>query len=188
MRNELGELDDDKLHAIAAHEQVRMFEIKLSQGAKPGKGGILPGAKVTEEIAAIRHIPVGEDSISPNGHPDIRSVDDLLDMIARVRAVTGKPTGFKAVLGDINWIRDLCRAIQVRGPESAPDFITLDGAEGGTGAAPQPLMDYMGLPLNQSLPMLVDMLDADQQMIINNCIKILKGMQKNQHAQIQLLT
>ncbi|MAX99079.1 MAG: FMN-binding glutamate synthase family protein [Oceanospirillaceae bacterium] len=159
VRNELGELDDDKLHAIAAHEQVRMFEIKLSQGAKPGKGGILPGAKVTEEIAAIRHIPVGEDSISPNGHPDIRSVDDLLDMIARVRAVTGKPTGFKAVLGDINWIRDLCRAIQVRGPESAPDFITLDGAEGGTGAAPQPLMDYMGLPLNQSLPMLVDMLD-----------------------------
>merc|ERR1712000_638812 len=79
VRNELGELDDDKLHAIAAHEQVRMFEIKLSQGAKPGKGGILPGAKVTEEIAAIRHIPVGEDSISPNGHPDIRSVDDLLD-------------------------------------------------------------------------------------------------------------
>ena len=159
VRNDFGELDDDKLRAAAAHEQVRMFEIKLSQGAKPGKGGILPGEKVTEEIAAIRHIPVGEDSISPNGHPEIRSVDDLLDMVARFRSVTGKPTGFKTVIGDINWIRDMCRAIQMRGPESAPDFITLDGAEGGTGAAPQALMDYMGLPLAQALPMLVDVLD-----------------------------
>ncbi len=159
VRNDFGELDDDKLRAAAAHEQVRMFEIKLSQGAKPGKGGILPGEKVTEEIAAIRHIPVGEDSISPNGHPEIRSVDDLLDMIGHVRDVTGKPTGFKTVLGDVGWIRDMCLAIQHRGPESAPDFITLDGAEGGTGAAPQALMDYMGLPLVQALPMLVDVLD-----------------------------
>lgn len=159
VRNERGDLDDDKLKALAVHDQVRMFEIKLSQGAKPGKGGILPGNKVSEEIAAIRHIPVGEDSISPNGHPDIRSVDELLDMIERVRSVTGKPVGFKAVLGDVNWIRDLCRAIQLRGKHCAPDFITLDGAEGGTGAAPQPLMDYMGLPLTQSLPMLVDTLD-----------------------------
>lgn len=159
VRDERGELDDGKLRDLAAHKQVRMFEIKLSQGAKPGKGGILPGNKVSEEIAAIRHIPVGEDSISPNGHPDIRSVDDLLDMVERVRSVTGKPVGFKAVLGDMTWIRDLCRAIQLRGKHSAPDFITLDGAEGGTGAAPQPLMDYMGLPLTQSLPMLVDTLD-----------------------------
>ncbi len=159
VRNEFGELDEEKLRTIAAHEQVRMFEIKLSQGAKPGKGGILPGKKVTAEIAAIRHIAVGEDSISPNGHPEVRSVDDLLDMIGQVRAITGKPVGFKAVLGDIGWIRDLCRAIQVRGVECAPDFITLDGAEGGTGAAPQSLMDYMGLPLAQALPMLVDVLD-----------------------------
>lgn len=159
VRDERGQLDDDKLRAIAAHEQVKMFEIKLSQGAKPGKGGILPANKVNAEIAAIRHIPIWEDSISPNGHPEIRSVDDLLDMIERVRSVTGKPTGFKAVLGDIDWIRDLCRAIHQRGRQCAPDFITLDGAEGGTGAAPQPLMDYMGLPLTQSLPMLVDVLD-----------------------------
>ena len=92
VRNENGHLDDDKLRAIADHEQVRMFEIKMSQGAKPGKGGILPGGKVTEEIARIRHIGVGEDSISPNGHIDIRSVSDLLDMVERVRRVTGKPT------------------------------------------------------------------------------------------------
>ena len=159
VRTPAGELDDDKLRAIAAHEQVRMFEIKLSQGAKPGKGGMLPGAKVSAEIAAIRGIAEGEDSISPNGHPEIRSVDDLLDMIAHVRDVTGKPVGFKTVLGGVDWIQDLCHEIMQRGKESAPDFITLDGAEGGTGAAPQPLMDYMGLPLSQSLPMLVDTLD-----------------------------
>lgn len=159
VRNEFGELDEQRLHEVAAHEQVRMIEIKLSQGAKPGKGGILPGGKVTPDIAAIRMIPVGEDSISPNGHPEIRSVEDLLDMVASVRAVTGKPTGFKTVLGGVEWIQDLCRAIQARGPESAPDFITLDGAEGGTGAAPQALMDYMGLPLTLALPMLVDVLD-----------------------------
>ena len=95
VRNQEGDLSDEKLAEIAAHEQVRMFEIKMSQGAKPGKGGILPGAKVTEEISVIRGIGIGEDSISPNGHRDIRSVDDLLDMIERIRRVTGKPTGFK---------------------------------------------------------------------------------------------
>ncbi|ASP38681.1 FMN-binding glutamate synthase family protein [Bacterioplanes sanyensis] len=162
VRDEHGELDDDKLREVASHEQVRMFEIKLSQGAKPGKGGILPGGKVTAEIARFRGIPAGKDSISPNGHPDIRSVDDLLDMVARVRSITGKPTGFKTVLGDIDWIDDLCRAIHRRGTDSAPDFITLDGAEGGTGASPQPLMDYMGLPLAQALPMLIDKLDDFQ--------------------------
>ncbi len=159
VRDEQGQLDDEKLRKVAAHQQVRMFEIKLSQGAKPGKGGILPGEKVSTEIAAIRGIPAGQDSISPNGHPEVRSVDDLLDMIAHVRSITGKPTGLKTVLGDIGWIEELCKAIRRRGAESAPDFITLDGAEGGTGASPQPLMDYMGLPLAQALPMLVDKLD-----------------------------
>ncbi|MEE3159808.1 MAG: FMN-binding glutamate synthase family protein [Pseudomonadota bacterium] len=159
VRKEDGSLDDEKLIEIAHRPQVKMFEIKLSQGAKPGKGGILPGAKVGEEIAAIRHIPVGEDSISPNGQPEVRSVSDLLDMINHVRDITGKPTGFKVVLGGNDWIRDLCREIHLRGKDSAPDFITLDGAEGGTGAAPQSLIDYMGLPLAQALPMLVDTLD-----------------------------
>lgn len=159
VRNQYGELDEEKVKEIAAHEQVRMFEIKLSQGAKPGKGGILPGVKVNEEIAKIRGIAVGEDSISPNGHTDIRSVEDLLDMIGKVRSLTGKPTGFKAVIGDFEWIHDLCKAIVQRGTETAPDFITLDGAEGGTGASPQSLMDYMGLPLNLALPKLIDILD-----------------------------
>jgi glutamate synthase domain-containing protein 2 len=146
------------LQELASHEQVRMFEIKMSQGAKPGKGGILPGEKVTAEIAAIRGIGVGQASISPNGHEDIRSVDDLLDMINRVRRVTGKPTGFKMVVGQLQFFHDLFAAIHVRGIEQAPDFITIDSADGGTGAAPQPLMDYVGMPLVQSLPLVIDML------------------------------
>lgn len=159
-RDEGGELSDDKLRALAAHDQVRMFEIKLSQGAKPGKGGILPGDKVTEQIAKIRGIAVGQDSISPNRHLDISSNEDLLDMIHRIREVTGKPVGFKCVLGDTDWLVDLFEQIKQRGVESAPDFITLDSADGGTGAAPQPLMDYVGLPVRESLPWLVDQLIA----------------------------
>ncbi|MCP5278446.1 MAG: FMN-binding glutamate synthase family protein [Thiobacillus sp.] len=139
--------------------------LALSQGAKragcwlnTGEGGILPGAKVTAEIAAIRGIGVGEDAISPNRHPDIRDNGELLDMIERVRRVTGKPTGIKAVLGGPAWLDALFALIRARGPDSAPDFITVDGAEGGTGAAPQALIDDMGLPLREALPLLVDKL------------------------------
>ena len=158
VRNLEGRLDDAKLREVAAHPQVRMFEIKLSQGAKPGKGGIVPGAKVTPEIAAIRNIPVGEDAISPNRHPDIGNDDQLLDSIAHIRSVTGKPTGIKMVLGGSDWLDRLFANINSRGVASAPDFIALDGADGGTGAAPQALIDDMGLPLRESLPMLIDKL------------------------------
>lgn len=153
-----GKLSDDKLREIAAHEQVKMFELKLSQGAKPGKGGILPGGKVTEQIARVRGIRVGEDSISPNRHPDVDSNADLLDLIARVRLATSKPVGFKAVMGAWGWLDTLCKEIHERGIESAPDFITVDGAEGGTGAAPTPLMDDMGLPIREALPLVVNKL------------------------------
>lgn len=159
VRDALGNLSDDKLREVAAHEQVKMFEIKLSQGAKPGKGGILPGDKVTEEIARIRGIPAGEDSISPNRHPDINSTGDLLDMIERIRSVTGKPVGFKAVIGAYGWLDELFAGIIARGMQSAPDFITVDSADGGTGAAPMSLMDYMGLPIQESLPLVIDKLD-----------------------------
>ena len=153
-----GNLDDDRLRELAAHETVRMFEIKLAQGAKPGKGGILPGAKVTAEIAGIRGIRAGEDAISPNRHTDVNSVEDLLDMVDRIRRVTGKPTGFKTVIGAYGWLDDLFEAVHRRGIDSAPDFITIDGADGGTGAAPMPLIDDMGLPLRESLPLVVDRL------------------------------
>lgn len=159
VRNPDGTLCDEKLRGIAAETQVKMIEIKLSQGAKPGKGGILPGEKVTEEIAKIRHISVGEDSISPNRHPDIDSADDLLDMVNRIRDVTGKPVGFKSVIGAYGWLDELFDLIEMRGIESAPDFITVDSGDGGTGAAPMSLMDNVGLPLRESLPLVVDMLN-----------------------------
>jgi len=160
VRDEAGRLSDGRLRAIAAHERVRMFEIKLSQGAKPGKGGILPGGKVTEEIAEIRGIPPGEESVSPNRHMDIDNPGDLMDMVERVRRVTGKPAGFKLVIGDCDVLDQLFEEIYRRGKDSAPDFITVDSADGGTGAAPQSLMDYMGMPLTESLPMVVDHLIA----------------------------
>ncbi|WP_323844869.1 FMN-binding glutamate synthase family protein [Microbulbifer magnicolonia] len=158
VRDEQGLLSDEKLREVAEHPQVKMFELKLSQGAKPGKGGILPAIKVTEEIARVRGIPVGVASISPNGHPEFNSVDGLLDMLHHIREVTGKPTGFKCVIGASDWLHQMCESIQLRGLEYAPDFITIDSADGGSGAAPQSLMDYMGLPINRSLPLLVDLL------------------------------
>ncbi len=160
VRDDDASLSDDKLRTTAAHDQVRMFEIKLSQGAKPGKGGILPGAKVTPEIAGIRGIPVGEDSISPNRHPEVDNAAELLDFIGHVRAVTGKPVGFKAVIGAYGWLDGFFEEINRRGIESAPDFITIDSADGGTGAAPTSLMDYVGLPIWESLPMVVDRIVA----------------------------
>lgn len=159
VRNPDGSLNDEKLREVTAHQQVKMVELKLSQGAKPGKGGILPGGKVTAEIAAIRGIAVGKDSISPNRHPEIDSAAELLDMIHRIREVCGKPVGFKAVIGAYGWLDELFELILERGIESAPDFITVDSGDGGTGAAPMSLMDNVGLPIRESLPLVVDTLN-----------------------------
>ncbi len=158
VRNDDGSLNDDKLRAVADHDQVKMIELKLSQGAKPGKGGILPGEKVTAEISKIRGIPVGTDSISPNRHPEIDSSEDLLDFIAHIREVSGLPVGFKSVIGAYGWLDELFALIKERGVESAPDFITIDSGDGGTGAAPMSLIDNVGLPVRESLPLVVDML------------------------------
>ncbi len=157
-RDHAGNFSDEKLKKVAALPQIKMIEIKLSQGAKPGKGGILPAAKVTPEVAEIRGIPVHQDSISPNRFTEISNPTELLDFIDRVRTVSGKPTGFKTVLGDYDWLDDLFSEILARGIEHAPDFITLDGSEGGTGAAPATLADFVGLPISESLPALVDKL------------------------------
>lgn len=156
VRDRDGNLSDDKLREMAAHEQVRMFEVKLSQGAKPGKGGILPANKVTAEIAEVRGIPEGQDSISPNRFPEVGNIDELLDFIGYIREVTGKPVGIKAVLGSTDWTEEMCVKIHERGMESAPDFFTLDSGDGGTGAAPMPLMDNVGLLIEESLPALSD--------------------------------
>ena len=153
-----GKLDETKLLEVSKLPQVKMFEIKISQGAKPGKGGILPANKVTNEIALIRGIKKGKVSISPNRHAEICNNSELLQFINHIRDVTGKPTGFKAVISSENWVESLCQEIHLKGIQSAPDFITIDSGDGGTGAAPMPLMDDVGLPIKESLPMVVDVL------------------------------
>ncbi|WP_372604133.1 FMN-binding glutamate synthase family protein [Actibacterium sp.] len=160
VRDEHGNLSDDKLRAAAANPQVKMFELKLAQGAKPGKGGILPGAKVNAEIAEIRGIPIGQASHSPNRHKEVDDWEDLLDLIGHIREVTGKPVGFKTVVGAPEPFLDLFHAIRARGVESAPDFITIDGGEGGTGAAPMPLMDLVGMPIREAMLMVSNLRDA----------------------------
>lgn len=158
VRDSQGKLDPTKLREMAAHETVRAFEIKLSQGAKPGKGGVLPAAKVTEEIARIRGIAFGVDSISPNRHPETGNMDELLDMVVQVREITGKPVGIKTAIGGWQFMHELIEAVRRRGLYCAPDFLTIDGGEGGSGAAPQALADHMALSINEALPRVVDAL------------------------------
>jgi len=158
VRDDNGRLSPGKLREVAAHENVRAFEIKLSQGAKPGKGGVLLAGKVTEEIARIRGIPVGQDSLSPNRHRDIANMMELLDMIERVRDITGKPVGIKTAIGGWHFMNELCDEVLRRGLQTAPDFIAIDGGEGGSGAAPQALADHMALSIDEALPRVADAL------------------------------
>lgn len=157
-RNDDATLNEEKLRKICENHHVRMIEIKLSQGAKPGKGGILPAEKVTKEIAEIRGIPEGIAAISPNRHVDASNSEELLDLIGQVRRVSERPTGIKLCIGNPLPIRDFLEAINTRGKESAPDFIVVDGGDGGTGAAPLPLIDNTGLTVRESLPLMDDLL------------------------------
>jgi glutamate synthase domain-containing protein 2 len=160
IRDDAGNFSAGRARELA--KVVKAFEIKLSQGAKPGKGGVLPGGKVTEEIARIRGIPVGHDSISPNRHSEIANMDQLLDQVAYIRELTGRPVGVKTAIGGWEFINDLCDAVLRRGREFAPDFLAIDGGEGGSGAAPQTLMDHMSLPIAEALPRVIDsLLEAD---------------------------
>ncbi len=156
IRDERGNFSVERAKELAP--KVKAFEIKLSQGAKPGKGGVLPAAKVTEQIGAIRGIPPHQDSISPNRHRDIANVDQLLDRVALIREATGRPVGIKTAIGGWQFMNELCDAVNRRGPEYAPDFMAIDGGEGGSGAAPQALMDHMALPIAEALPRVVDAL------------------------------
>ena len=151
-----GNLSPERLLELA--RVVKGFEIKLSQGAKPGRGGVLPARKVTPEIAQIRGIPEGIDSISPNRHRDIASVNDLLDKVAWIRELTGRPVGVKTAIGGWRFMNELADAVHQRGLEVAPDFLVIDGGEGGSGAAPQALADHMGLSIDEALPRVVDAL------------------------------
>jgi len=148
-RTDDGTFDDEKAARILALPQVKMVEIKLAQGAKPGKGGVLPKEKITKEIAEIRGIPMGQDCHSPNRFEEFHDAPSLLDFVARVRRLTGKPIGVKLVVGSKAEVEQLCAEIVRRG--DGPDFIAVDGKEGGSGAAPLALADYVGLPLIDGL-------------------------------------
>jgi glutamate synthase domain-containing protein 2 len=156
IRDENGNFSPQRAKELSS--VVKAFEIKLSQGAKPGKGGLLPGAKVGSEIAAIRGIPEYQDSLSPNRHKDINNIDELMDKINYIRELTGRPVGIKTAIGGWNFINELCESINRRGLEYAPDFLTIDGGEGGSGAAPQTLLDHVSLPIAEALPRVVDSL------------------------------
>ena len=125
---------------------LRAIEVKLSQGAKPGKGGILPGEKVTAEIAEIRGIPVGETCVSPNHHLEFDTVDAMIDYIETMADRTGLPVGIKSAIGKIEFWDELARRMKERG--EGPDFIAIDGGEGGTGAAPLAFTDHVALPFD----------------------------------------
>ena len=156
VRDAQGNLATDRLLELS--RVVKAFEIKLSQGAKPGKGGVLPGRKVTPEIAHIRGIPEGRDSISPNRHRDISNMNELLEKIAWMRDLTGKPIGVKTAVGGWRFMNEAAEIIHRRGLEFAPDFLVIDGGEGGSGAAPQALADHMGLSIEEALPRVIDAL------------------------------
>jgi len=144
-RDDSGRFSLDRLdEQVESCPQIRAIEVKLSQGAKPGKGGILPGAKVTSEIAGIRGVPVGQDCVSPNAHPEFRTVDELIDFIELIAERTGLPVGVKSAIGKIGFWEELARRMKER--SEGPDFITIDGAEGGTGAAPLTFADHVALP------------------------------------------
>ena len=128
----------------AANDNIRAIEIKLSQGAKPGKGGILPGSKVTPQIAAVRGVQVGQDCISPNAHAEFDSVDELIDFVESIANETGLPVGIKSAIGRIEFWHELAERMKVR--SEGPDFISVDGGEGGTGAAPLTFSDHVSLP------------------------------------------
>ncbi len=144
-RNSDGSFSQERLlETVHAYPQIRAIEIKLSQGAKPGLGGILPGDKVTSEIARIRGIEAGKDCISPNSHSAFHDPDSLLDFVEEIADASGLPVGIKSAVGESDFWRKL--ALLMATTERAVDFITIDGGEGGTGAAPLAFSDHVSLP------------------------------------------
>ncbi|HLW58009.1 MAG TPA: FMN-binding glutamate synthase family protein [Bacteriovoracaceae bacterium] len=154
-----GQFDPELFKKNASHPQVKMIELKLSQGAKPGHGGILPGHKVTEEIAKIRNVPLGKDVISPPGHTAFTDASSMLDFIQMLRELSdGKPIGIKFCIGHKQEFVDLVKLMKER--KIYPDFMVVDGAEGGTGAAPLEFANYLGTPGVDALIFVVDTLKS----------------------------
>ena len=149
-RNSAGHFDPEKFAEQAQSPQVKMIEIKLSQGAKPGHGGVLPAAKVTAEIASTRGVPLGQDCVSPAAHSEFTTPLELVDFIRRLRELYGgKPVGFKLCIGQPwEWFGIVKAMLK---EDTWPDFIVVDGSEGGTGAAPVEFSDHMGMPMREGL-------------------------------------
>ena len=149
-RTETGDFNPKAFQEGASKDVVKMIEIKLSQGAKPGHGGILPAAKLTEEIARIRHVPMGDDVVSPPAHTAFSTPVELLEFVKQLRELSGgKPIGFKLCIGRREEFLAICKAMLKTG--ITPDFITVDGGEGGTGAAPTEMTNSVGTPLRDAL-------------------------------------
>jgi len=149
-RNADGSFSPERFAEVAALDQVKMVELKLSQGAKPGHGGVLPAAKVSAEIAATRGVAMGQDCVSPPAHKAFSTPVEMMRFIAEMRRLSGgKPVGFKLCIGHPWEFLAICKAMVETG--IAPDFIVIDGAEGGTGAAPLEFMDHVGMPLREGL-------------------------------------
>jgi len=149
-RDQKGDFNELLFTEKTSLDVVKMIEIKLSQGAKPGHGGILPAVKLTEEIAKIRHVSMGQDVVSPAAHSAFSSPKGLLEFVAKLRKLSGgKPVGFKLCIGYQGEFFSICKAMIETG--ITPDFITIDGGEGGTGAAPVELTNSVGMPLKDAL-------------------------------------
>jgi glutamate synthase domain-containing protein 2 len=149
-RNPDGSFSPERFAETAAFDQIKMIEIKLSQGAKPGHGGVLPAAKISEEISKIRGVPMGADCVSPAGHPSFSTPLELIAFIAQLRRLSGgKPVGFKLCIGQAHEFLAIVKAMLETGV--TPDFIVVDGKEGGTGAAPSEFIDHIGMPLREGL-------------------------------------
>ena len=149
-RSDAGSFDPDKFKDVAAPESVKMIELKLSQGAKPGHGGILPAKKITKEISEIRSVPMGKDVLSPPYHKAFDTPSGMLELIQQMRELSGgKPVGFKLCVGNKSEFVSICKAIIETG--IVPDFIAVDGGEGGTGAAPLEFSNSVGMPLREGL-------------------------------------
>ena len=149
-RTDEGRFDPEKFVLLAARPEIKMIEVKLSQGAKPGHGGILPAAKITPEISKTRGVPMGVDCVSPANHPEFDTPTEFLAFVARLRELSGgKPVGFKLCLGHPWEFMGIVKAMLETG--ILVDFVVVDGAEGGTGAAPVEFVDHMGVPLREGL-------------------------------------
>jgi len=149
-RDENGDFSDELYAEIATQKHVKMTELKLMQGAKPGKGGILPKTKITKEIADIRKVKMGEDILSPPRHSEFDDLEGMFDFIERLRNISKKPVGIKIVVGHTEDVENIAKEM-AKNPERGPDFISVDGGEGGTGAAPLVLASHAGVPMKQAI-------------------------------------